>query len=188
MDAWEEDILWQGMGKTIALPFNPDRRHLEQFSAYTPLPHNNNGSMKNGMIQLSQWNSLWYLQAEYLLEVFLFGIRITCRKKKQAQMLNFNVDWGSWHYKHLWLIVTRRLQSFCFWMFTFFLFGPYSHRNVVNQVKIFGFLANVTSCLLDQFFSLHWNEWFFSMKTSTTLNIYYLIRIDVEDIDIPFSI
>ena len=46
------------MGKPIAVPFNPDRRHLEQFSAYTPLPHNNNGSMKNGMIQLSQWNSL----------------------------------------------------------------------------------------------------------------------------------
>ena len=87
MDAWEEDILWQGMGKTIALPFNPDRRHLEQFSAYTPLPHNNNGSMKNGMIQLSQWNSLWYLQAEYLLEVFLFGIRITCRKKNKHKCL-----------------------------------------------------------------------------------------------------
>ena len=51
------------------------------------LPHNNNGSMKNGMIQLSQWNSLWYLQAEYLLEVFLFGIRITCRKKNKHKCL-----------------------------------------------------------------------------------------------------
>ena len=146
---------------------------------------------------MEAWKMVWYNFHNgtpcdiYKLSIFwkcFFLVLELLVEKKQAQMLNFNVDWGSWHYKHLWLIVTRRLQSFCFWMFTFFLFGPYSHRNVVVQVKIFGFLANFTSCLLDQFFSLHWNEWFFSMKTSTTLNIYYLIKIDVEDIDIPFSI
>ena len=43
--------------------------------------------MKNGMIQLSQWNSFWYLQAEYLLEVFLFGIRITCRNQTSTILM-----------------------------------------------------------------------------------------------------